>query len=50
MLALGILAIALGVFFGSWVCQHGLPMMGLHVDTADPLLVSEVSGQEVLEA
>ncbi|MGF1909418.1 hypothetical protein L4C38_08260 [Vibrio kasasachensis] len=50
MLVLAFIAIAIGVFFCSWVCHHGLPMMGLHVDTYDALLLSEVTGQDVLEA
>ncbi|WP_194437003.1 hypothetical protein [Vibrio fluminensis] len=50
MLVLAFLAIAIGVFFGSWVCHHGLPMMGLHVDTSDALLICEMTGQDVLEA
>ncbi|WP_165862943.1 hypothetical protein [Vibrio sinensis] len=50
MFTVGIVAIAFGVFFCSWVCHHGLPMMGMHVDTEDSLLLSDVIGEDILEA
>lgn len=50
MFAFAILSVAICVFLVSWVCHHGLPMMGLHVDTDDGLLFSEVIGEDVLEA
>lgn len=50
MFVLAILSVAICVFFVSWVCHHGLPMMGLHVDIEDALLLSEVIGEGVLEA
>ena len=50
MFIVAILAVALGVFLASWVCHHGLPILGFHVDTHDALLLSEVAGEDVLEA
>ncbi|EGU46137.1 hypothetical protein VII00023_09721 [Vibrio ichthyoenteri ATCC 700023] len=50
MFAFAIFSVAIGVFFVSWICHHGLPMMGLHVDIEDGLLLSEVIGEDVLEA
>ncbi|MFA0413513.1 hypothetical protein [Vibrio renipiscarius] len=50
MFMLAIFSVAIAVFLGSWVCHHGLPMMGLHVDIEDALLLCEVTGQGVLEA
>ncbi|MCW8336294.1 hypothetical protein J4N42_14720 [Vibrio sp. SCSIO 43135] len=43
-------AIAICVFFTCWVVQHGLPVLGMKLDEADLLLISEMSGEEVLEA
>jgi flagellar biosynthesis/type III secretory pathway M-ring protein FliF/YscJ len=50
MVSLGIIALAFFVFMCCWVAQHGLPVLGMKLDESDLLLISEKSGEDVLEA
>ncbi|WP_202906897.1 hypothetical protein [Vibrio mexicanus] len=45
-----VIAICAVVFFFSWVAQHGIPLLGMQLDADDQLLLTELSGEEVLEA
>ncbi|MEH0664344.1 hypothetical protein H4F18_10100 [Vibrio scophthalmi] len=47
-----LLWVALGcvVFLCCWSAQHGLPMLGLKLDESDLLIISELAGEDVLEA
>lgn len=50
MLSLGLAVIGVFVFFFCWVVQHGLPVLGLQLDEEELLLISEMSGEDVLDA
>ncbi|WP_427020787.1 hypothetical protein [Vibrio sp. TRT 2004] len=50
MLSLGLVALGVFVFFCSWIVQHGVPVLGMKLDEDDLLLISEMSGEDVLEA
>lgn len=50
MLPLGLFALGAFVFLGCWIAQHGLPVLGMKLDESDLLLISEMSGEDVLEA
>ncbi|MCG9577027.1 hypothetical protein [Vibrio tubiashii] len=49
-ISLGLVALGVFVFFFCWVVQHGLPVLGMKLDEDDLLLISEMSGEDVLEA
>ncbi|NRB68324.1 MAG: hypothetical protein HRU48_13305 [Vibrio sp.] len=50
MIVLGFVTLGILVFFACWVCQHGLPLFGMHLDETDQLLLAEAAGKDVLEA
>ncbi len=50
MVSILIVALAIAVFLVCWSAQHGLPVLGMKLDESDLLLISELSGEDVLEA
>lgn len=50
MVSIILFALAIAVFLGCWTAQHGLPVFGMKLDESDLLLISEMSGESVLEA
>jgi flagellar biosynthesis/type III secretory pathway M-ring protein FliF/YscJ len=50
MVSILIVALAIAVFLACWSAQHGLPVLGMKLDESDLLLISELSGEDVLEA
>ncbi|MCG9681695.1 hypothetical protein L1D31_03850 [Vibrio sp. Isolate23] len=50
MIVLSLVALGIVVFFACWICQHGLPFLGMQLDETDQLLLAEAAGKDVLEA
>lgn len=50
MVSVLLVALAVAVFIGCWSAQHGLPVLGMKLDESEQLLISEMSGEDVLEA